>query len=101
MTIKTSIEINPNLRVEGDQTIADLDEDVHGPVPRQFEEVAVYERASGLFGRAWVSAVDEEDRTILLTVDWASLTIPGGNVAVLQMGWPVASNMSLGHVVQE
>lgn len=76
MSTRTRVEINPNLRVDGDYTIADLDEDVYGDRPMPLETVEVFESTSGLQGRGWVSAVDEAERTVTLLVDWANLDIP-------------------------
>lgn len=76
MTARTRVEINPNLRVEGDCTIAHLDEDVYGDRPRMLETVEVFESTSGLQGRGWVTEIDEGERTVTLIVDWANLDIP-------------------------
>jgi hypothetical protein len=74
--MRTRIEINPNLRIDGDLTIVDLDEDVYGEEPGIFEAVEVFEPASGMVGKGWVTAIDRVERTITLTVDWANLSIP-------------------------
>lgn len=76
MTARTRIEINPNLRIDRDCTIVDLDEDIYGARPRVLETVEVFESVSGLQGRGWVSEIDEEERTLTLIVDWANLDIP-------------------------
>jgi hypothetical protein len=71
------IEINPNLRLDGDLTMVDLDEDVEGDLTGGFLElVQVYERESGLTGRGWVSSVDRHERTLTVIVEWAGLAIP-------------------------
>jgi hypothetical protein len=72
----TRIEINPNLRLPGGLTVADLDDDVHGSLDRLHQEVDVFESASGLHGVAWVMGVDEEERTVTLLVDWGRLSLP-------------------------
>lgn len=72
----TRIQINPNLRLDGELTMVDLDEDVHGALPEPFERVEVYEGVSGIVGIGWVTEVDLQERTVTLVVDWAGLTIP-------------------------
>ncbi len=79
MTI--SVQINPNLRVAGDCTVADLDEDVHGWSPIHGRlmsgvEVTVYEPHSGLIGRGWLVDVDEVERTVTIKVEWGQLQLP-------------------------
>lgn len=76
MSVRTRIEINPNLRVDGDCTIASLDDDVYGARPKVLETVEVFESTSGLQGRGWVREIDLDDRTVTLIVDWANLDIP-------------------------
>ena len=77
--MSTRIEINPNLRVDGDLTMADLDEDVFGDPPRPMQAVEVFESSSGLVGRGWVTSVDQQERVVTLCVDWANLKLPGDN----------------------
>ena len=76
MAVRTRVEINPNLRVDGDCTIASLDDDVYGTPPRLLDAVEVFEPSSGLQGRGWVREIDVQERTITLIVDWANLMIP-------------------------
>jgi len=73
----TRIQINPNLRLDADCTIADLDEDVFGDIPAMNEAVEVFEPESGLIGLGWVAAIDHQERTITVQVSWGSLTVPG------------------------
>ncbi len=77
--MRISVEINPNLRVDGDKTVADLDEDVHGGAPVAGEWVGVFEPQSGLYGEGWVLEVDEVEREVLLGVAWGALRLPEGN----------------------
>lgn len=78
----TTIQINPNLRVDGDKTMADLDQDVHGAEPQVFDQVIVLEPASGLVGRGWVTEIDTDERTVTLAVDWSSLRLARNAVHV-------------------
>ncbi len=78
----TQIEINPNLRVQGDLTVADLHEDVTGPTPQTGDLVEVYERVSGLAGRGQVVEVDESDGSVTVWVDWAGLRVPRTRAAL-------------------
>ena len=64
MTVRTGIEINPNLRIDRDCTIAHLDDDVYGEPPTILQTVEVFESSSGLQGRGWVSEIDEDERTV-------------------------------------
>lgn len=90
----TTIQINPNLRVDGDKTMADLDEDVHGPAPRQNDQVIVLEPLSGLVGRGWITEIDSEERTVTLIVDWSSLQVARN--AVLLGAHPGLPNQQVG-----
>lgn len=72
----TRVMINPNLRLDRDYTMVDLVEDVHGDMPREMDEVQVYEPEAHLTGRAWVSHIDSE--TMTLYVDWRSLRVDEG-----------------------
>src|SRR6476660_2930710 len=74
MTSFATVEINPNLRFRDEATVADLDEDVLGDIAVG-DVVAVWERGSGITGRAWVSDVDIVNRQVRLVVDWANLRI--------------------------
>jgi hypothetical protein len=77
------VEINPNLRLDGDLTMVDLNEDVEGDLNGGLLElVQVYERESGLTGRGWVSRVDRQDGTLTVIVDWAGLSIPDESATV-------------------
>ncbi len=90
----TTIQINPNLRVDGDKTMADLDDDVHGEAPHLFDQVVVVEPMSGLVGRGWVTEVDEVERTVTLAVDWSSLRVARN--AVLVGAHPSEPNRQMG-----
>jgi hypothetical protein len=80
----TKVQINPNLRLSGDLTMVDLDEDVFGPLRFKYQELEVFEPTSGLRGRGWLMDVDSVERTATVSVDWRSLTLPAGN----QVGSP-------------
>lgn len=77
------IQINPNLRVDGGNTVADLDEDVHGATPAAGDPVVVFEPMSGLVGRGWVVEVDHDERHVTVSVDWASLKVTSNNTAIV------------------
>ena len=86
----SKIAINPNLRVGPDQfTIAGL-EDVTGPIAVG-SQVEVYEPVSRLVGRAFVVEIDQEDQTVLLAVDWATLVV-SGNTSTSPLNLPVETN---------
>lgn len=78
--MKTRVLINPNLRLDGYLTVADLDEDVFGEVPVSGPcEVEVFEPVSGLTGHGYVASVDVVERTVTVSVDWNSLKVAGGS----------------------
>jgi hypothetical protein len=77
----TKIQINPNLRLSGDLTMVDLDEDVVGPLRSKFQDVEVFEPTSGLRGRGWLVDIDPVERTATIAVDWAQLVLPQGTQA--------------------
>ena len=74
--MNTKIQINPNLRLPGDLTVVDLDEDVVGPLRSQYQEVEVFEPTSGLRGPGWIVEVDQGERTVTVQVDWPRLVLP-------------------------
>jgi hypothetical protein len=67
----TRVEIDPNVRVRGNQTFTGLEE-VEGPIAVGVW-VRVYERESGVEGDAWVTDVDEGKGLVYLNVIWSSL----------------------------
>lgn len=70
------VEINPNLRLDGDYTMVDLDEDVEGDLQGSLLElVQVYAPGSGLVGRGWVTKIDRRERTVTVLVEWSGLSI--------------------------
>jgi hypothetical protein len=75
----TKVQINPNLRLSGDFTMVDIDEDVFGPLRYKYQEVEVFEPTSGLRGKGWLIDVDPAERTATVSVDWPRLTLPEGN----------------------
>lgn len=84
--MNTRIALDLNVRVRGNQTYAGF-EDVEGAfIPTVGEAVEVYERESGISGKAEVTEVDEDRKLVFLLIDWAllsaPLTVPGG-IAVL------------------
>jgi len=79
----TRVAIDLNVRVRGDQTYAGF-EDVEGDMPFQGARVEVYERESGVFGKAEVIEIDSDRQLIFLRVNWAALVertvLPAGAV---------------------
>jgi hypothetical protein len=74
--MRTRVRINPNLRLNGYLTVADLDEDVIGDIPTGGSfEVEVFEPLSGLSGYGYVVEVDTVERTVTVSVDWTALTV--------------------------
>lgn len=64
----TTVNIDPNVRVRGNQTFAGF-EDADASV-RPYEWVDVVEPESGARGAAMVTEVDEDKRLIYLSVIW-------------------------------
>lgn len=71
----TRIEINPNLRVKGNQTVAEFS-DVYEGTPRVGARVTVFEQESGLVGDGIVTEISD-DGLIYIHVDWSSLKCAG------------------------
>lgn len=97
----TRVAIDLNVRVAEGQTYAGF-EDVEGSRPVDGETVHVYERESGIFGKATVTHVDDSRQLIYLAVDWSSLTDPAavggqiiGAVNFATFGAPTATPPSL------
>ena len=67
----TWVDIDPNVRVRGNQTYAGFD-DVRGMMMVN-EAVEVREREAGLVGVARIVDLDKEAELIYLEVDWKSL----------------------------
>ena len=65
------VEIDPNIRVRGGQTLADYG-DADGPLSVG-QKVRVYESEAGIAGDGVVIELDDEKRLIFLRVDWAGL----------------------------
>lgn len=70
----TRIEIDPNVRVHGNDTRAGL-EDVEGSLAVGLV-VEVYESESGLVGTGCVTEIDSTKGLVYLSVDWSSLRVP-------------------------
>lgn len=72
MTVR--IEIDPNVRVRGNQTFTGLG-DIHPPgAPVAIgDDVIAFESEAGIAGPARVTDVDREKELIFLAVDWASM----------------------------
>lgn len=71
MTARIAIDLN--VRVGDGETYAGF-EDVEGELPGFADEIVeVYERESGVHGKAAVSRIDAERRLIYLRVRWSSL----------------------------
>ena len=71
----TRIEIDPNVRVRGNQTYSGFEDLVNGGLPRIGDTVAVIETESSLSGEGVVTDVDMSARLIYLSVDWSSLRL--------------------------
>ncbi|MGL5857394.1 MAG: hypothetical protein ACRC35_03125 [Angustibacter sp.] len=80
MTATARVQINPNLRVDRECTIADLDEDVTGTV-QVADEVDVYEPVSGLAGHGRVEQIDVQEREVKLWVAWSTLRVSATRAA--------------------
>lgn len=68
---RTRVEIDPNVRVRGNQTFTGL-ENCHGPIAVD-HEVTVYESEAGIEGRGVITDIDYDKRLVYLRVDWAGL----------------------------
>lgn len=67
----TRVEIDPNVRVRGNQTMTGL-ENVYGPIAIG-QPVQVFESEAEIEGDAWVSDIDNRKRLVYLKVVWTSL----------------------------
>lgn len=67
----TRVEIDPNVRVRGNQTRTGL-RYVHGPI-NVGDEVEVFESEADIEGRAWVADIDNDKGLVYLRVLWRSL----------------------------
>lgn len=65
------VEIDLNIRVRGNWTLADIGDADEPVVPGQ--AVEVFEPESGVVGVGRIEEVDPERRLLFLSVDWASL----------------------------
>lgn len=89
----TRVEIDLNIRVRGNWTLAGL-EHADGPVS-QGDSVEVYEPESGVTGPGRIEEVDNARRVIFLSVDWGALQLPGTSLAQ-QFGAVLSFNRSSG-----
>lgn len=69
--IRTTAEIDLNVRVRGNQTFTGF-EDIAGPVA-MFLPVEVIEPESGLRGVGIISDIDQVRRLVYISVDWRTL----------------------------
>jgi hypothetical protein len=65
------VEIDPNVRVRGNQTFSGL-ENVYGPIAIG-QAVQVFEPEANIVGDAWVSDIDNDKGLVYLRVMWSSL----------------------------
>jgi len=72
----TRIAIDLNVRVRGQQTYAGFEDVLDGDHPHPGDFVEVFERESGVFGKAQVTDIDSDRELIYLAVDWAHLAEP-------------------------
>ena len=68
---RTRVEIDPNVRVRGNQTRSGF-KYVHGPIGIG-DEVEVFESEAGIKGVGTVTDIDYAKELVYLAVDWASL----------------------------
>lgn len=68
---RTRVEIDPNVRVRGNQTFSGL-EDVDGPVAVG-DTVTVYEPEADLEGRGEITDIDYDKQLVWIRVVWSSL----------------------------
>lgn len=73
----TRVEIDPNVRVRGNQTMTGL-ENVYGPISIG-QPVEVFESEADIVGDAWVSDIDNAKKLVYLKVRWSSLRDKEGN----------------------
>lgn len=66
------VEIDPNVRVRGNQTFSTFED--CDRIPAVGEPVIVYESEAAIEGPAVVTGLDEGKRLVYLDVDWSSLT---------------------------
>lgn len=71
-TTVTQILIDPNVRVEGNETFAGF-EDVRGSLPSEGEQIIAIVEDTDVVGLAHVTRVSPEDRLIYLAVEWDRL----------------------------
>lgn len=71
MTVR--VRIDPNVRVRGNMTYADVDDDVFGGDARIGHEVEVFEEEAGIVGRGRICEIDRQTNLVYLWVNWASL----------------------------
>lgn len=67
----TRIEIDPNVRVRGNQTMTGM-QYVHGPIVIG-QQVEVFESEAEIIGDGWVADIDEKKQLVYLRVVWSSL----------------------------
>ncbi|MGO9286206.1 MAG: hypothetical protein ACLP75_25440 [Mycobacterium sp.] len=68
----TEVWIDPNVRVRGGQTFSGF-EDIKGPMPQVGNRVLVREPESNLVGIGVVTRINDTDRIIYISVNWAEL----------------------------
>jgi hypothetical protein len=66
-------QIDPNVRVHGNQTFNTFEDWDGGEVPAELEHVMVYELEAMVEGEASVAEVDAEKRLVYLNVYWHNL----------------------------
>lgn len=69
--MRTRVEIDPNVRVRGNETFSGF-EDVAGPLVLG-REVDVYEPEGGVVGTGTITDIDVERELVYVRVDWSSL----------------------------
>ena len=97
----TRIEIDPNVRVRGNQTYSGY-EDVTGDLVLH-DMVEVYESEAGIVGTAEVTEIDAERKLVYLAVDWSSIhageetepALSSDAPAVIQGVWTVRDRKSV------
>jgi hypothetical protein len=65
------VEIDPNVRVRGNQTFSGLD-NVYGPIAVG-QAVQVFESEADIVGDGWVTDIDTKKNLVYLRVMWSSL----------------------------
>lgn len=71
--IDTTVNIDPNVRVEKNNTYIGFEDIVSGPRPKVGEDVHVRVPETDIRGVGTVYRVDQESRLIYLGVDWSKL----------------------------